>query len=265
MTTTKRVKFIQHNKGEGKIYMPNEIFKDLQSAIDRPTHIAFAYSYYYLINYLYRYTKYINDPKPTQQLIKEFLGYSPTNKQIDYIIKKGGVLDQIEYTTTTTDYPIAHTMDENNKPTFITIKEWKNKNKTEAKYLEQDRNFKIKYPKKAFYRDKEAEEGDYLNGTFYDSYDTHAIRVEEFLRMFDNYNQELGCIGFYIYGYLIYLMSYYGSWVSIGIRSLAQKTKLAPCTVVEYTKKLKEYNFIYIDEQDFFHNPACMANVYTLP
>src|SRR5437763_8036906 len=96
---------------EKRIFMPNEIFDDFKSGFDSGVHKAFAYSYYYVVNYLYRYTKYSFGERFTQPEIMEFLGYSASNKKLNYITKKDGLLDQIGYTKTTTDYPVQWNFD----------------------------------------------------------------------------------------------------------------------------------------------------------
>ena len=108
-------KLLEHNaEKQNDVRVPNEIFDDLVSCEllkveknhGRANHMAFAFSYFYLITYLYRECKfdYIR-PLSTKDL-KRMLGYGETNKRLDYIIKKGGVLDQMGYTETTFDYPV---------------------------------------------------------------------------------------------------------------------------------------------------------------
>ncbi|MBD8006271.1 hypothetical protein [Bacillus norwichensis] len=49
---------LQFNEKESDVFIHNEIFEDLKKSDIRKVHIPFTYSYYYLINWLYRNTKY---------------------------------------------------------------------------------------------------------------------------------------------------------------------------------------------------------------
>src|SRR5699024_11535773 len=90
---------LNYRDGQSRHFMPNEIFKDLQSNIKTSTHIAFAYSYYYLTSWLYRNVKYAEDLpiEINTKTLKKLLGYNQNYKPINYIIKKNGVLEQINY------------------------------------------------------------------------------------------------------------------------------------------------------------------------
>lgn len=261
----KRAELVNYRKGEGSILIPNEIFDDLQGAIEQTTHVAFAYSYYYLITYLYRYSKYV-ETKFTQPMLKEFLGFSPKNKQLDYIIKKGGILDSIGYTRSTTDYPVAYTLDSQKHPEFTLMSEWKKKYPEMAITLPEERNYKIKYPVKAFFRNEIAERNEYYNGTFYEARNTHSIHVKTFLdAMEDDTEYQLKCIGFYLYGYINARIGQYGGeWTAISIDQLVKGTRLSNGTVNAYLKRLQKRGFLCITRQDFFDNPTKHANVYEL-
>lgn len=62
---------------ESKVFLPNEIFDDLQGYITNGTHLAYAYSYYYLTHFLYRNCKYLN----TEVFLDE-IGYTESTKNI---------------------------------------------------------------------------------------------------------------------------------------------------------------------------------------
>lgn len=85
----KLVQFNEYNGYESKLYMPNEIFADLKANIKNTPHIAFAYSYIYLVTWMYRYTKHIVGQEViSNSTIKEILGYSAVTRTINYLIKK---------------------------------------------------------------------------------------------------------------------------------------------------------------------------------
>jgi hypothetical protein len=99
----KFLKDLVKNYSNNKIFMPNEIFKQLIECEwihpdARSPHIAFAYTYYYLICVLYRYCLYELEGGGylTRKQIKVILGYSKDNKTLDYLIKEHGVLDKLE-------------------------------------------------------------------------------------------------------------------------------------------------------------------------
>ncbi|WJJ55246.1 hypothetical protein QB910_000002 [Dabrowskivirus KKP3916] len=256
---------VNYRNGEGRIYIPNEIFEDLKKIIDKGVNIAFAYSYYYLITYLYRYSKYV-EKRFTQPLLKELLGFSPTNKKIDYIIKKDGVLDTIGYTRTVKDYPVSYHLDDDKIPNFTLLSEWKVSHPEYAITQPEERNFRIKYPVKAFYRNEMAEYNDYFNGTFFEARNTHGIEIKTFLDMMDSDTEhELKCIGFYLYGFLCSRIGQYGGdWTAISKQQLVIDTRLSNWTIDTYIRRLQKRGFITVTHQDFFNNPAKLANVYEI-
>jgi hypothetical protein len=244
-----------------QVHMPNEIFNELQLNIDNSRQVAFAYSYIYYITYLYRYCKFIdkNGNRVTQERIKEYLGYSPKNKKIDYIIKKGGVLDTIQYTTTTNDYPIRYYF-EDNIIFFETISDFK-----DIFQNTNERNFKVKMPLRAFHRCQDSISDGLLTGTFYEVENTHRIEFEAFERMMESPN--LGVVAFYIYGYLrhkndLHREGYQRSFEKIGIE-LGMSDK----TVRKYIDLLEALGFINVIRMDFKFNADeedYEANIYNV-
>src|SRR5205085_6833882 len=86
------------------IQIPNGIFKKLSSNIKNrngSTNIqqtSFAYAYIVMNAFLYKYAHFVDVDNGTyiqNADIKGLLGYNKVTKTIDYIIKKGGVLDMI--------------------------------------------------------------------------------------------------------------------------------------------------------------------------
>lgn len=227
-----------NNNQDNKIFLPNEIFQDLQDSITSPNHCAFAYGYYYLISYLYRYCKYMGEIKFTQEDIKEYLGYSRINMRVNYIIKQGGVLDKMKYTKTTSNFPMRWDLDDNNLNFFM----YSDLN-SEFKRLDPIRNFKIKFPIKAFYRTEEDLEKDSLTGTFYNIKNTHEINIEEFIELI----LQVGVIGFYVYGYLKCMAGLHGGKYGTKFENLCSGLKLSEVTVKKYLKILENKKFIKID------------------
>lgn len=97
---------------ESNIFLPNEIFSDLQDYITDGKEIAYAYSYIYLTQFLYRNCKYFNTKELIDvNVIKQILGYSKSNRTMNYITKKGGLLDEIGYLESTKDFPMTWTFE----------------------------------------------------------------------------------------------------------------------------------------------------------
>lgn len=243
------------------VYMPNEIFDDMKHNIPNSSQSAFAYSYIYYITYLYRYCKCIdsNGNKVTQEIIKEFLGYSPKNKKIDFIIKKGGILDNINYTLTTTDYPIQFLYDDENLIYFETINNYKNM------INNNNRNFKVKFPVKSFYRTNDDFQEKSLTGTFFEVEDTHKINYNTFRKIITD--NDLGTSGFFVYGYLkhknnIFKTGYQRSTINIG-----KELNFSDNTIRKYINILESKGFLRVERKIFdmrLSQDEFEANIYNV-
>lgn len=234
----------EYDDNEEFLFVPNQIFIDLQKNLPTP-HAAFAYSYYFLISYLYRYTKY-GIYLYTQSDIKSILGYSPSNKKIDYIVKKAGVLDQLGYTESSTDYPVWWEWD--GEPSFKLNSEIRQ----EFPIIKNEvgKNYKIKVPLKALYKDKESREEKYFDGTFYDKADTHKITIQSFLCAMQDHN--IGAVGFYIYCYLKRMNKIHQKSGRYDVHSdkLASELKLSIGTLFKYLKPLDK-DFLSIKHKTY--------------
>lgn len=243
------------------IYLPNEIFTDLQSKLDTSKHIAFAYSYYYYISYLYRYCKYLDDHgRQTQQQIKAVLGYAATNKSVDFIIKRGGILDQLGYTETTTDFPLSWSYDSETMElrfeTILVLKQWDDS----YSQMFNDRNFRIKKPLKAFNRQQE-DSHDERTGTFYNVHNTHGIHYD----IYNGIIQQFGCMGFYLYGFLKHKCDIFGGYQASQY-VLCDKLRItSSSTLFKYTNLLRDAGYIQIERKQFYPNSNDrVANVYKI-
>jgi hypothetical protein len=248
------------NKAIEHIYLPNEVFQDLQDAIGNSRQTAFAYSYLYYTTYLYRYCKYIDDngEKMTQDAIKFYLGYAPKNKKVDYIIKKGGILDNLFYTETTTDYPIQFLYDDNDIIIFETISQYKNNIRI------NDRNFRIKKPTRAFHRSLRAIEESDLTGTFYEVENTHRIDFKVFERIIAH--PDLGVVAFYLYGYLKHKNDIFKSGFQRSYMRIGEDLGMSDRTVYKYVKSLENNGFIFVEHKEFnlHNNDNLEANIYNV-
>jgi hypothetical protein len=247
-------------KYEKNIFMPNEIFDDLANNIEIKQHIPFAYSYYYYINYLYRYCEFSADKLITQGDIKERLGYSAGNKKINYLISRDGLLDRIGYTMTTTNYPIAWYQTGDNSVEFKTLEEAK-----EEGFIPplNERAYVIKHPIKAFYRTDEDEKinGQYT-GTFYKVENTHMINYRIFNAIMDN-EKELGTNAFYLYGFIRHKNNCFGNTDFVAsLERLENESNISKTTLKKYIKNLESYGLVRVKHEEFKLGEVGKSNSY---
>lgn len=241
----KFIEQLQYNEKESTIFMPNEIFKDLKKHIKKTNHIPFAYSYYYLITWLFRYTKYgsLNIDNKT---IKAILGYNSTYTEIDYLIKKNGVLDTMGYCSTVKDYPISWEF-EDEVLEFAMLSDLEEEFQKLIKQS-KSRKYTIKFPIKAFHRQEDNE--DVTDGTFYEFDRTHLVPFEVF--MFCMSKKEMGCSGFYLWSYLKMKHQIYNGY-DISLNDLSSDTGIPRRTITRYLDSLKKFNMIKCHfNQEFF-------------
>lgn len=184
---------------ERSIAMPNEILQDMKDwyqsgDIKSIRHQEFVYSYYWLLTYLWRYALY-PEQKITQSDIKRILGYNPNEKRLNYVMKRGGLLDSKEYTTSTKDFPISWKLRKGESLSFDMLYDI---NPIDRKFLlkHESPNYFVKSPVKHMGNSTE-------DGIFWNSSNTHIINGEVLTTCMDNEN--LGCAGFYLYGVLVFI------------------------------------------------------------
>ena len=225
---------LKNHDYQSNIYIHNEIFQELKAIHNKgSSHVAFAYSFYYLICYLYRYTKY-SDPNIYIKSIKEILGYNRDNKKIDYLIKNNGVLDELGLTYSSTDYPITWSFVDGELEFFML-----SQMDTDFKQIiNKGRNTKIKVPVKAIHRNGDIE---ILDGTFYEIEYTHEIPFVIFSLCMKN--KELGCNGFYLYGYLKYRCDKFIEYNS-SLERIGNEIGMSKNTVDKYLTNLCQFGII---------------------
>ncbi|MEK3855956.1 hypothetical protein [Cytobacillus sp. FSL H8-0458] len=272
---------LQYREKESKVFMPNEIFDDIkkpfiQMAANKKIeqsnnfikvetvkgirkkrgqnkdaiskHIAFAYSYYYLISWLYRNAKY-GEINITIEDIKKVLTYTRKSQEVDYIIKKNGILDEIGYTETTNDYPIAWEF----KDPELEFIFFSDMDKDIQKMLinQKGRNFKIKIPIKHLHRDSESYKEGILDGLFYEPHNFHVVPFEIFL--FCMGKKEVGVRGFYLYCYLKRMNEYYGEGYDVSIEKLSKEIAIPISTLEKDIEAIRCYRMVNcIHNQEYF-------------
>jgi hypothetical protein len=213
---------LKYNEHQNKVYIHNEIFEELKLLHNKGgSHVAFTYTYYFLICWLYRYTKY-GELNIDVKMIKEILGYNATNKKLDYLIKKGGVLDEIGLTETSSDYPLLWTFEDGLE--FMMLSDF---DEDVRKLYQKGKNYKIKVPVKGLIRNGE-------EGTFYDITYTHEMTFDLFAHCMGS---ELGCSGFYLYGYLKYRCDKFNEYC-VSLERLGEEVGMSKNTVDKYLTML---------------------------
>jgi hypothetical protein len=179
--------------------------------------------------------------KITAPMIKEILGYKSHNKDVDYVIKKNGVLDQIGYTETSPDYPVAWNYTEEDGLSFTMLYDFDTEEREVVRH--SGANYKIKVPVKGLHRTEESVEEKILDGTYYEIENTHEIGFDVFAAIVSD--KELGCIGFYIYSYLKY-RSYFtanGKYAN-SYHRIGESLKLSSSTIEKYINLLNVKGYI---------------------
>ena len=232
--------------------MPNELFEELQNYMINSTHIAYAYCYLYLIHFLYRNCKYFNVSTLLDgDTIKQILGYSKSNRTMNYITKsKTGILDENGFTESTKDYPMLWSFKKDSRDDleFTMYSEMENMKDV---LPSAPKKFLLKYPKLAFEKriveivkyvegEEEIEELE-LSGTFFDIEQTHTVDFKVF--MYCMSKKELGVVAFYLYSFIKHKSDMYGSF-DCPLPKLAEITGIKERTLNQYMDFLKGYRMI---------------------
>jgi hypothetical protein len=229
---------LHYKKIEDKgIYIHNEIFEYLlihKDDFNSPSHMSFTYSCYQLITYLYRYAKYGDDSYPTKRL-KEILGYSSINKQLDYITKDGGLLEELQLVEKTDNYPINFKQIGNDPVEFHTYNDYIEDSPVDYPQMS------IFKPIPAFYRNPD---DDYYSGTYYDVAYTHNIGMTRFIQIMSD--KKLGTTGHMIFGYLKFKTDTCGGKYSASIEQLKRETGISERTLIRRLKRLEDMNYIHV-------------------
>lgn len=225
-------------------YMPNEIFEDIlaQEKLKTISLRAFAYSYYYLSNHLYGSLVYTKDlTNYTNIHFMRAIGVK-SFEQLRFVVKRGGVLDNMGYTISTTDYPVfVHEYDGNgNKVKIYTTA---SQEAFDNNYPKLPKNSFIKYPVKAFIRNEEYKQihGD-LCGTFYVFDNTHFVSIETFVDIVTN--KELGHVGFYIFAFMSMMFNKFPEGFSKSLEWISENLGCSKTTIGRYLIKLNKYGFL---------------------
>ncbi|MEK4387533.1 hypothetical protein MKZ25_17455 [Solibacillus sp. FSL W7-1464] len=246
---------LEINGKESQVFLPNEIFDDLLDYLKSGTQVAYAYNYLYLTQFLYRNCKYFNIKALIDvKMIKQVLGYSESNRTMNFITKKGGLLDNIGYTESTKDFPLGWDFKkaEGEALSFSMASDMPKEMLPPIPKM-----FFLKKPLKAFERtilkqDKETNElvEEHIQGTFYDVSNTHSVDFDVF--MYCMANEELGTVGFYLYSWLKHNNDIFGGY-DVSYEKLCAETGLARTTMIQYLNALKAYFLVRFKfNQEYF-------------
>jgi len=263
MEKHKLISLLQPKEYE-KVYIHNEIFSELQSTnqFKSATNIAFAYCYYCLICYLFRYCKYGNAYWFTKEILIEILGFAGNNKTFDYLIKKNGLLDRINLTDTISDFPIDHKFEEGEDLTFLMFK---STSMADREIFKFPRKYTVKKPITTFYRTIDSQQNGYLDGTYYDISNTHPFRIHNFIDIISN--DSLGGIGFFIFQFLSFMYTKFPKGYSATISKLSESLSLSHGSISKYINNLEQGGYINIERpQPIFKEKEWIrhANTYFL-
>lgn len=263
MTYEEISKVLEINGKESPVFMPNEMFEGLQGYLEDSSHIAYAYSYMYLSHFLYRNCKYFNVPTLLDNnMLKEILGYRKSNRTMNYITKKGGLLNTINYTIATKNYPVSWTYADK-ELTFLTVDDMN-------EYMDGIENvlptvpkmFSLNYPSLALADTRiititsikdgiEATEEAEVQGTFFDVDQTTSVDFKIF--MFCMGKENLGVIAFYLYSWLTYSCNIHFGDCNVPISKLVEDTGISRSLIFKYMDLLKGYKMIgFQHNMDFF-------------
>ncbi|MEK4871222.1 hypothetical protein [Niallia sp. FSL W8-1348] len=248
---------VQYDNKENYLLMPNEVIemlvKDEELNKKKAPHVAFAYTYLYMITWLYRYAKYgvMSFEDVTKSAILKMMGIAETSSEYNYIVKKGGVLDRLGLTATLsyTEAPInwwTNEEDSHGFPEFTYFYELEETIKQMILNGQTTKRRQFKEPLLATgYRNplNEEEGEEAYNGTFYEGGKeyTHLVGFDVFLECITN--PSLGFVAFYLYAFIKVRMGA-NTEVSISLEGITKYSGILPTTRDKYLKELKGFGLI---------------------
>lgn len=247
---------------QNDLYFSNKHFKILSDLVSngsiKRSHLYFSFAYLYLTTYLFRYTKY-SEVIPSTKDIKKTLTHSSIDKKVDYLIKRGGVLDSEGLTFHTTNFPLSHEFNESGTLVFTLLSDFNditaNYTSNWKKKMNINNNVGCKYNYLSFHDDINDDNEFVVNskrGTFYNSKFTTNIPFEVFLYCMSN--SEVGLRGFYMYSYISFMNNISGKYLNRGIVSLGEALYMSKSSTQKVIYALREYNMVNTIVADYIFN-----------
>lgn len=253
---------IEYLYGNANVRLPNSIFKNLSTEIKSSNgrtniqQVAFAYAYIVTISFLYKYAHFVdidNESYVSNSDIKELLGYNRTTKSIDKVIKKDGILDQLNLTKTIRDYPVRFEMHPKDKINNIPIREFFTINDLDEsdvsfdkiRSIVKNKNYEVKEP---LFMTTENDDSDY--GTMYSMERTHRIDIEEFLKFISD--DEMDNIDFLMYGFFkAKCKGYPENMKAIAVYKITLELGIDRTTFFKHLELLKQKGYIAVNHKDW--------------
>lgn len=248
------------------VFMPNEIFEDLPRAINvnrkgkSSKHIAYAFSYVFLVTYLYRYTKFGThaDYEFTEEELKKLLTVSPTSKGMEgvtYITKRKGILEQLGYIKKVTNYPLEwfYFYDEIQTDGYVEFLYFSDikEDGLPSSMISNLKNRKINYPVKLLdERIIEIDEEELeCPGILHDINYTTKTSIDIFIYCMTR--KELGVEGFYLYCLIKFKSAFYGGRWNCAQSDFPARTGMKIDVIKTRLKALERYGMLNNSHEDF--------------
>ncbi|MDA1654276.1 hypothetical protein [Bacillus cereus group sp. TH150LC] len=256
-------KILDTNEKE-PVFMPNEIFEDLPRAINvnrkgkSSKHIAYAFSYVFLVTYLYRYTKFGThaDYEFTEEELKRLLTVSPTSKGkngVTYITKKNGILEQLGYIKKVTDYPLGWFYDKADIDSYVEFRYFSEikEDGLPSFMISNLKNKKVNYPVKLLdERTIEINEEELeCPGILYDINYTTETGIDVFIYCMTR--KELGVEGFYLYCLIKFMSGFYGGSWNCAQSDFPARAGMKIDVIKTRLKALEQYGMLNNSHEDF--------------
>lgn len=249
-----------NNDYEELVGIPNNIFEKLLNLVNskqlKSQHVGFAFSYIYLQAYLFRYAKY-DKVIPSTGVIKQLLGLSATNKTVDYIIKRNGLLDEHKITHTSSDFVLLSEMkDEILEFTYVSDL-YEHEQFRESRNIGLSQSYKVPifglFANADDYFDEEYNDYD---GTFYPFYDETSkpyTLIDNKVFAYMMANDDLGVNAFYLYCYVLYKNNLLSTGYDATHTRLAEEIGLSSKSVQRYRDAMRSYKVMdLIHNMDYF-------------
>lgn len=244
--------------------VPNELITDFKDT-QKIGKCAYAYSYYYLTMYLHMFAKYgidTNIDKFTFGNIQKLLGISSDSRTMNPFTKKGGLLDELGYTSTVTDYPVnLMRMESIDGAMEINHYMYSEEKRDFPDLIKHSKNFTVKHPDKMYWRDSESKTEHYYNGTMNEPDNTHMIPLEMFLHAINLPN--IMTKGFYVYGYIVYMSdkTFNQDGWTVSLEYFCKFLGVSENTLKIILKALEHHNFIKVKRKKKTNN-IDLPNMY---
>ncbi|MEJ9114187.1 hypothetical protein LAV76_15535 [Bacillus paramobilis] len=251
------------SRNEHYAVIPNEFFDEINSIkkeinlIKDSKHISFAFSYLYLVTYLYRYTKFhdYNDYEFTEQELKKLLTMSPDScgkNSVNKITKRGGILEKLGFIEKVRDYPISYDYDPEEKEfVFSYLSDViADLGESAHKYFNTNsKNRRVNLPVKMFNdRTLKAINMEY-SGTLYDVTYTTQIDIRVFI--YCMIREKLGLEAFYLHSFIKYKNGFHADFWRRSIQNIIEDTGLSQTVIQLRLKEMEKHGMVFCTHEDF--------------